>query len=85
METDAQKSGGVRRRWESPAFSRGKCTRCICRIDGFGKTLSDFVTAREAHLCGERGSPALAKDMVCLQVGYAPQSGGKHRQAVLGG
>ena len=35
------------------------------------------VTAREAHLCGERGSPAAGKGIVCLQAGYAPPSGGK--------
>ena len=50
-----------------------------------GNVSAYTVTAREAHLCGERGSPAVGKGIVCLQVGYAPQGGGKHRQAVLGG
>ena len=31
--------------------------------------LSDSVTAREAHLCGERGSPAAGKGVVCLRTG----------------
>ena len=31
--------------------------------------LSDFVTAREAHLCGERGSPVVGKGVVCLRTG----------------
>ena len=35
------------------------------------------VTAREAHLCDERGSPATGKGVVCLWVEYAPQGGGK--------
>ena len=47
--------------------------------------LSDFVTAREAHLCGERGSPAAGKGMACLRVGYAPQGGGKRRWVAFGG
>ena len=49
------------------------------------EALSDSVTAREAHLCGERGSPAAGKGMACLRVGYAPQGGGKHAQGVFVG
>ena len=45
----------------------------------FGKILSDFVTAREAHLCGERGSPAVSKGIVSLRSEYAPQSWGSGR------
>ena len=49
-----------------------------CLADDWLKAvLSDSVTAREAHLCGERGSPAASKGMVCLRIGYAPQGGGK--------
>ena len=49
----------------------------IWQMNVFGKILSDCVTAREAHLCGERGSPAVGKGVVCLRVGYAPRGGGK--------
>ena len=50
-----------------------------------GRVLSTYtVTAREVHLCGERGSPAVGKGVVCLRSGYAPQSGGKCEQVALG-
>ena len=52
----------------------------------FGKILSDFVTAREAHLCGERGSPAVSKGIVSLLVGYARKAGAVAApQATMGG
>ena len=58
-------------------------------VDGWLKRvmiLSDFVTAREREPGeGERGSPAAGKGIVCLQGGYAPQSGGKHAQGVFVG
>ena len=33
------------------------------------------VTAREAHLCGERGSPAVSKGVVCLRIGIPRKAG----------
>ena len=55
-----------------------------CAVNG--RVLSTYtVTAREAHLCGERGSPAVGKGIVCLRVGYTPQGGGKHALGVFGG
>ena len=41
----------------------------------FGKILSDFVTAREAHLCGERGSPAVSKGVVFCGLGMPRAAG----------
>ena len=37
--------------------------------------LSDFVTAREAHLCGERGSPAAGKGIVSLWLKFMDRHG----------
>ena len=52
--------------------------RKTCFADDWLKAaLSDSATASVAHLCGECGSPAIGKGMVCLWGGYAPQSGGK--------
>ena len=68
----------------SPA-GQGQMRGRIWQMNVFGKILSDFVTAREAHLCGERGSPAVGKGVVFLRVGYAPQSGGKYGGAIFGG
>ncbi len=51
-----------------------------------GRVLSTYtVTAREAHLCGERGSPMAGKGVVCLRIEYAPRGGGKCEQVALGG
>ena len=37
--------------------------------------LSDCVTAREAHLCGERGSPAAGKGIVSLWLKFMDRHG----------
>ena len=42
-----------------------------------------YVTARETHLCGERGSPAVGKVRCACGV-VAPQGGGKRIKCVCG-
>ena len=46
----------------------------LCAVNG--QVLSTYtVTAREAHLCGERGSPAAGKGIVSLWLKFMDRHG----------